>query len=338
MSDADKLKKRRFPTWAPIALMVIGVIMVGLAVNSALQPAELPYEKAFVEAEPDAYEAMALEGAAPTAPLKRLEWRAPGVRVALATTHVATDADGRNVPLDWQNNVTEPVFFSDLSGKEVGKVLGAVREHVPADAVVLSWWDLSRKIRFIADREAPLDDPQARGLILPAVWSSASNRVDASEREFWGKGVPQSDGEIFTRFVDALLLDESEGTEALRALAPGKDIYVAVHLSDIWKVAASRPDSIEIAYKDFAGAGQSHGVRKATRQWLQDQKIEGAYTVELVGNAVRLHYFNDKSSSNVLMAKMLPFSTSNPMRLDQLELVYQHRGFWIYKLKAKNGT
>lgn len=312
--------------------------MVGLAVNSALQPAELPYEKTFVDAKPDAYKALALPVPGPAMPVRRLEWRAPGVREALATTIVATDADGRNVPLDWQNNVTEPVFFADLTMTEVGKVLAAIREHVPADAVVLSWWDLSRKIRFIAERQAPLDDPLARGLILPTAWRSVSNRVDASERAFWGKNVPQSNGEKFTRFIDALLLDESKGTEALRALAPGKDVYVAVHLSDIWKVAAARADRIEIAYKDFPGAGQTHGVMKATQQWISEQKIEGAYAVELIGNAVRLHYFNSKGSSDMLITKILPFSTSNSMRLEQLDLVYQHRGFWIYKLRTKSGT
>ncbi|MEQ1716905.1 MAG: hydroxylamine oxidation protein HaoB, partial [Hyphomicrobium sp.] len=269
----------------------------------------------------------------PVLPVKKLEWRVAGVREAVAAAFVATDADGRNVALDWRNNVTEPVFSTDLTMTEVSKVLAAIREHVPADAVVLSWWDLSRKIRLIAQRQAPLDDPQARGLILPAAWNSVSGLVDSSEREFWGKGVPKADGEKFTSYIDALLLDEAKGADSLRALAPGgKDVYVAVHLSDVWKAAAARPDLIEIAYRDFPAAGQSHGVMKATREWISGQKIEGGYAVEPIGNAVRLHYFAKKVSSELLIAKMLPFSTSNPMRLERLQLVYQHRGFWVYKL------
>ena len=332
MFESASLTKNAFQTWGPAGLTVSGAIMVGLAINSALLPAELPYQMAIVDAQPDAYKALALPAAGPALPVKRLEWRAPGVREPIATTVVVTDADGRNVPLDWQNNVTEPVFSADLTMTEVGKMLTAIREHVSSDALVLSWWDLSRKIRFGAQRQAPLDDPQARGLVMPAAWRSIAGLVEASERAFWSKGVPEADGEKFTRYIDALLLDEAKGADALRALAPGKEVYVAVHLSDVWKVAAARPDRIEIAYRDFPGAGQSHGIMKATRQWISDQKIEGGYAIEPIGNAVRLHYFASKGSSDHLIAKMLPFSTSNPMRLERLKLVYQYRGFWIYKL------
>lgn len=334
MTGVPTLTKRVPQTLGPIALTAIGAIMIGLAVNSALLPAELPYEKTIVDALPEAYKTMALPVSDPVLPVKKLEWRVPGVREAVAAAFVATDADGRNVPLDWRNNVTEPVFSADLTMTEVSKVLAAIREHVPSDAVVLSWWDLSRKIRFIAQRQAPLDDPQARGLIMPAAWRSVSGLVDASEIAFWSKGVPKADGEKFTSFIDALLLDESKGADALRALAPaaGKDVYVAVHLSDVWKAAATRPDRIEIAYKDFPGAGQSHGVMKAAREWINEQKITGGYAIEPIGNAVRLHYFGSKTSSDLLIAKMLPFSTSNPMQLTRLQLVYQHRGFWVYKL------
>ncbi len=315
MADAPTLTKRASQSWGPIALTAFGAIISGLAVNSALLPAELPYEKTIVDALPEAYKTLALPVADPAVPVKKLEWRVSGVREAIAAAFVATDADGRNVPLDWQNNVTEPVFSADLSMTEVGKVLVAIREHVPLGAVVLSWWDLSRKIRLIAQRQAPLDDPQSRGLVMPAAWRSVSGLVDASERAFWGKGVPEADGEKFTSFIDALLLDETKGVDALQALAPGKELYVAVHLSDVWKAAAARPDRIEIAYRDFPGAGQSHGVMKATREWISGQKIEGGYAVEPIGNSVRLHYFADKASSDLLIAKMLPFSTSNPMRL-----------------------
>ncbi|GFO83218.1 MAG: hypothetical protein A49_28450 [Methyloceanibacter sp.] len=339
MSDAVKRTKRLSVSWGPLVLMAAGALLIGLAVNSALQPAELPYEKTFVEAQPGAYKAVALQDAGSGTPVvRKMELRTPGVRGTLATANVATGADGRNVPLNWQNNVTEPVLFADLSENEVGTVLAAIRKHLSSDAVVLSWWDLSRKIRFIAEREAPLDDPEARGLILPNAWNEAADRIADSERAFWGEGVPQSDEKKFTHFIDALSLDETQGSEALRTLAPGKDVYVAVHLSDIWKMAAARPDQIEIGYKDFPGSGQSHGVRKAALEWIKEQKIDGPYAVELVGNAARLHYLKGKKGSDMLITKILPFSTSNPMQLDQLDLVYQHRGFWIYKLRTSSGA
>ena len=60
---------------------------------------------------------------------------------------------------------------------------------------------------------------------------------------------------------------------------------------------------------------------------------DGAFAAEPIGGATRLHYFQRKADSDTLIAKLLPFSTSNPMQLERLELVYQHKGWWVYRLK-----
>ncbi|PWB82745.1 MAG: hydroxylamine oxidation protein HaoB [Methylocystaceae bacterium] len=311
-------------------LMVAGAAIVALAANSAFQPAEAPYEFRMSHASPDALPDLKPPGVE-LAQLERLEWKTPGARTAVATAIVMRDADGRLVPLDWQNAVTEPVFFSDMCAAETSKVLTAIREHVPSDAVVLSWWDLSRRIRSVAQRQAPLDDPLARGLLTPAAWSSGDFASDR-QRTLWGAGVPVGDGDVFAKFIDALLLDEERGAAVLTEISGGKTAYVAVHLSDISKAAAVRPDIVSIAYRDFPSAGHSHSVMKTVRQWMQEEKIEGAYAVEPMGNALRLHYLLRKSNSDLLLTRLLPFSTSNPLRLDHLQLVYQHKGYWIYKL------
>jgi len=322
----------RLPALIPALLVILGTGMVALALNAPIQPAGLPYERTFAAAPNDAATNLTIADRSVTNALQRGEWRVAGMREPVATALIATSKDGRPVPLDWRNNVTEPVFSADLTLSEVDKVMAAIKEHVPTEAVVLSWWDLSRKIRVLAGREAPLDDPLARGLIVPTSWAEVADRVLASEKAFWGAGIASSEADKFTRFIEALLVDEETGTAALAALAPGKDIYVAVHLSDAWKVASSRPEQLAIGYRDFPTSGQSHGVVKTTREWIKSEKIKGGYAVEPIGHAVRLHYLNDKDSSDLLIAKLLPFSTSNPMRLKGLQLVFQHRGYWIYKL------
>ncbi|MEQ1672360.1 MAG: hypothetical protein ABL893_16020, partial [Hyphomicrobium sp.] len=113
MSGAPKPTNRFAQGWGPIAAMALGAIMTGLAINSALQPAGLPYEKAIFDALPETFKAMALPASETDLQVKKLEWRVPGVRGAVAEAFVATDADGRNVPLDWRNNVTEPVLSAD---------------------------------------------------------------------------------------------------------------------------------------------------------------------------------------------------------------------------------
>jgi hydroxylamine oxidation protein HaoB len=324
---------------AGIGLALAGAILMALAINSALQPDPVPYERVPVAVEPASYADLGLgKGSRRDANIHRLEWRTQGVRGPVASALVATGPDSRMVALDWQNFVTEPVLSADLSIKEVGKVLAAIRQHVPETATLLSWWDLSRKIRFVSQCKAPLDDPLARGLMVPSAWSQSSDRVLSQEQAFWGQGVPKADEETFGRFIDALMMDEAAGAEALRALAPAGDVYIAVHLSDIWKAASARPDKISITYRDFAATNQAHGVIKAARQWMREAKIDGAYSVEPIGSAVRLHYLTNKESENMLLAKLLPFSESNPLLLKDFELVYQHRGFWIYRIVQKDKT
>lgn len=316
-----------------VSLIIAGTIVLAWAGYAALRPAPLPFELHFAEASSQAgAEFLGLD--AGTGKLERLEVRAQGVKNPVATAIVTRDRDGRLVPLSWANAVTEPVFFADLAWAEELKVLTAIEKHLPSDAVVLSWWDLSRRIRSIAKRQAPLDDPLARGLLTPNVWSAAGNSAQDKQVALWGAGVPAPDGEMFGQFIDALCLDEDKGAEELARIAGAHPAYIAVHLSDIWKVATLHPDLISITYRDFPGASSSHGVMKSARQWIEEQKIEGGYAVEPIGNAIRLHYLTRKADSELLLAKLLPFSTSNPLSLHRFGLVYQYKGFWIYELKT----
>lgn len=317
-----------------VGLIVAGVAILAWAATSALQPSPLPYGLHFSQASAAALPEFSGLGI-DEAKLERLDVNAPGVKNPIATALITHDHDGGLVPLSWSNAVMEPVFFPDLNAAETSKVLAAIKDHVPREAIILSWWDLSRRIRSIAQRQAPLDDPLARGLLIPSAWSSRGNRVIENQTALWGAGVPPGDGAVFAKFVAALLSHEQDGADALAEIAGGKPAYLVLHLSDIWKAAAARPDLISIAYRDFPGAGGLHGVSKAVHQWIQEQKIEGGYTVEPIGDAVRLHYLPRKSDSEHLLAQLLPFSTSNPLRLDRLRLVYQYKGYWIYELRGQ---
>lgn len=317
---------------APAGLIVAGSAILGWAAWSSLRPPSLPYEQATAPAPAASLTDFSAAGL-DIARLERIEIRAPEAGSPIATGIVTRDADQRATPLGWRNAVTEPVFFADIDPADTAKVLAAIREHAPAEAVVFAWWDMSRRIRALAGRRAPLDDPLARGLLTPGAWTVNVAAINENQRAYWGAGVPSGEGETFAKFIDALLMDESRGVAALAEIAGGKEVFVAVHLSDLWKAAAARPDLLSIAYRDFPGGGDTHGVMKAAREWLQENGIEGGFAVEPMGGAIRLHYLPHKTDSARLLARLLPFSTSNPLKLERLELVYQHRGYWIYKLR-----
>jgi len=325
--QADRMRRL-----ASAGLILAGTAILGWAVYSSLRPPPSPYELATAPAHADSLAEFAGAGV-DMANLERIEVRTPEARSPIATGIATRDADRRPTPLGWRNAVTEPVVFADIDPADSAKVLAAIREHVPADAVVLSWWDMSRRIRSVAGRQAPLDDPLARGLLTPTSWSANAAAIDEKQRAFWGAGVPSREGEAFARFIDALLLDEARGAAVLAELADRKPAFVAVHLSDVWKAAAAWPDLLSIAYRDFPGGGDMHGVMKAAREWMQENKIEGGFAVEPRGAAIRLHYLPRKTDAERLLARLLPFSGSNPLSLERFELVYQHKGYWIYKLR-----
>jgi hydroxylamine oxidation protein HaoB len=309
-----------------VALVAAGLGLLGWAGYETLRPAS-HYALKIIPAPADDAKELAGLGLAPEA-LHRIEITSPEERRPIATGVMTRDGE-RLAPLVWRNEVTEPILFTDVSASDATKALNAIREHAPEGAVVLAWWDLSRAIRATTKKDAPLDDPQARGLLIPQTWTEAA----AAERQRFGAGVKPEAAESFSRFIEALLSDEASGAKALAGLANGKPAFIAVHISDVWKAAAARPERLSIAYKDFASSGVSHGVIKTATQWMRDNKIDGGFAVEPMIGATRLHYFQRKSDSDKLIAKLLPFSTSNPMQLDRLELVYQHKGWWVYRLK-----
>lgn len=311
-----------------VALIVFGFALIGWAIYAGLNPS-VPFEARLAPISAEAAKEVAGFGLSADR-LQQVEVSAKDERRPLASGVIARDDAGRPTPLTWRNEVTEPIFFSDLAAEDASKVLAAIREHVPQDAVVLAWWDFSRAIRFVAGRDAPLDDAEARGLLAPAAWSAAM----APERARWGASAPIASANSFTRFIDALLdSDEARATETLRKLADGRPTYVALRISDAWRLAAAKPQKLSIAYKDFAATGVSHGLIKSAQQWLRDEKIDGGFAVEPIGGATRLHYFQRKSDGDRLIARLLPFSTSLPAPPTRLSLVYQHKGWWIWRLE-----
>lgn len=312
---------------AGAGLIAVGLALLGWAGGSALHERPSYALSLSIATEGMRRELAALK-LAPNTGVQSVEVSTPEEHRPITNGLVAQDGE-QLTPLLWRNAVTEPIFFADVSSNDLAAVLAAIRDHAPVEAIVLAWWDFSRAIRLAARRDAPLDDPQARGLLIPTAWKDAY----AQERARWGAGAAKQTEETFTRFIEALTLPEKDGAARLAQLANGRDCFIAVHISDIWKAAAAAPSKLSLAYKDFPSSGVSHGVIKSAKQWMQDNRIDGGFAVEPMGGATRLHYFLRKEDSNALIAKLLPFSTSNPAQLENFDLVYQLKGYWIYKLK-----
>jgi hydroxylamine oxidation protein HaoB len=324
---AQSINEERMRRIAGAGLIAAGLALLGWAGSSALR-ARPSYTVTIAAASDSARRELAAFNLAPETRIEGIEISTPDERRPIANGIVARES-GRLTPLLWRNAVTEPILFADTSGADLATVLAAIHDHAPEQAIVLAWWDLSRAIRLVAKRDAPLDDPRARGLALPVSWTDASE----PERARWGNGASAQTADVFTRFIEALTLPEKDGAAQLWQLANGRPCFIAVHISDIWKTAAAAPTKLSVAYKDFPSSGVSHGVIKSAKQWMQDHRVDGGFAAEPMGGATRLHYFQRKGDGDSLIAKLLPFSTSNPAQLENFDLVYQLKGYWIYKLK-----
>ncbi len=213
----------------------------------------------------------------------------------------------------------------------------AVAEYVPAQSVVLAWWDTSRRLGLLAGCKVLFDENLAQPLLIPTAWQDRRDSIEAFEREFWDVPGSAASQARFARFVEALVSDEATGVGILRELVGGREAYVVVHMTDAYKLGAMRPDRFGIGYKDFPASGQVHGLVKHVKHWVEQNGYE-SYAVSPRGaQSVRVYFLTDAASSNTLLARMLPFSTSNPMTLEEPGLVYQRGDYWVYKLPPREG-
>lgn len=256
-----------------------------------------------------------------------------GVDQSLAVGYFARRGNAKPVMLGWENRSGEPVAFLDDKLSELTALASAIGKHLPKDSAILAWWDTSRQIKLLTGYQTVFDSHLGEPHIVPSVWRTKSEAIEKYEREFWGAQASPEEARKFQRFTDALVAEPNQGVAMLRELTGGREAYVAVHLSDLYKLGLMRPDRLGAAYKDFPlQGGNVHGLSGLVKKWLIENN-HTAYSVHgLSENLVRAYFLTDEKSGKTLLAKMLPFTTSNPLEFQALQLVYQYGGYWVYKI------
>jgi hydroxylamine oxidation protein HaoB len=241
------------------------------------------------------------------------------------------------VLLDWQNQIDEALITIAPPIAELPALIAAVTDHVSEGAVVLGWWDTARRLELLAGIETPFRENLAQPILIPDAWIESLDSVEAIERSFWGlddRGGFERTG--FDGFQAALLADTATGAAKLRALVGEREAYLVLHISDAYKLSAMHPQQLGVGYREFPNAGDLHGVIGHIKKWLQEQGYKN-YTVERrEGTSVRVYFLTDAPSSKTLIAQALPFTSSQPSRLEDMKVVYQHGGYWVYKIQSKD--
>jgi hydroxylamine oxidation protein HaoB len=265
--------------------------------------------------------------------ISKHEVRVEGVDHSLAMAYLARRGNAPPVMLNWENQSGEPVVFLDGKLSEVTALAKAITKYVPKDATILAWWDTSRQIQLLTGNETVFTSQLGEPHITPSIWHAKSEAIEKYERDFWRAPASAEESRKFQRFADALAAEPKEGAAMLRELAGGREAYVAVHLSDLYKLGLMRPERLGVAYKDFPlQGGDVHGLSGMVKRWLLDNH-HTTYTLHgLSENFVRAYFLTDDKSGNTLLAQMLPFPTSKPIELKAVQLVYQYGGYWVYKI------
>ena len=316
-----------------IFLVAGGFLVLSWLAYLWLSPGSAPYHYQLAEeGGVDKFGKLGLD-AWPDLGISKHEIRVEGVDQPLAVGYLARRGDATSVMLGWENRSGEPVVFVDGKLSELTVLATAITKHVPKDAVILAWWDTSRQIKLLTGYETVFISHLGEPHITPLPWRARSGAIEKYEREFWRAPPSAEESQKFQRFADALAADPKEGAAMLRELSGGREAYVAVHLSDLYKLGLMRPDRLGVAYKDFPlQGGDVHGLSGMVKRWLVDNNYTGYTVYGLSENVVRAYFLTDAKSGNALLAQMLPFTTSQPLELQAVQLVYQQGGYWVYKI------
>src|SRR5262249_56031955 len=97
-------------------------------------------------------------------------------------------------------------------------------------------------------------------MIAPPHWREQNEIIKKYEHKFWGAPGSNEESRKFQRFVDALAADSEKGAAMLGELAGGREAYVVVHVSDLYKLGLLRPERLDMAFKDFPLTGNVHAL------------------------------------------------------------------------------
>ena len=326
--------KRLVPSYGQAISVAAMVVGAGLIVWALLLPgntSQIP----FSVVETDAVERL-LKDAKLKLP-EGTETRSYAVRVDGVASPIAEfvslGKDGKpSSVLSWVNTTAEPVLSPDVTSSEILKVTEAISKHTTADDILIGFPGFVGSIARLSQRQSLISSGAPLSVIAPAIWHDERAVIVGQQSKFWASQA-KNDEATLNKFVDALLSDELTGTASLAALAKGKRSFLILNIADVMRLGALARERFHVGYRDFPGASRAHGLIKAVKGWL-NKNGHSSYAVEQRdGDFSRVYFLGKNELKSALIARALPFSTTNPMQLDVLRLVYQTGGTWVFRIE-----
>ncbi len=316
-----------------IFLVTGGFLLLGWLAYVSLSPGSAPYHYKLVEeGGVGKFDKLGL-APWPDLAISKYEVYVQGVDKPIAVAHLVKRGETPPILLNWESRTSELLTSVDSKSSELITLVTAITKYASEDAIILAWWDTSRQVQLLAGRDTLFPSHHGEPMIIPSHWRERSDTIKKYEQEFWGAPAPAEERRKFQRFADALAADVNEGAAILRELAGPREAYVVVHVTDLYKLGLMRPDRFDLAYKTFPMSGSNmHGLVNTVKRWKHENNYE-TYTLQsLSDTSVRGYFLRD--GKNTLLAQMLPFIDTRPLELEAVQLIYQHGGYWVYKIPS----
>jgi hydroxylamine oxidation protein HaoB len=311
-----------------------GLFLVGWFLYLWFKPLPPPYSYHLVEEGGIAkFSNLQLE-AWPNLTISKYELRVPSLDKPVAIVYQTKDRAGGPLLLSWENLVSEPIGLMSANFSELTALATDITKHVPTEAIILGWWDTSRQLNLLAERETLFTSHLGQPRIVPSYWKDRSEAINQYEHQFWGAPGTTEEQRQFEIFADALSSDVSKGAEMLRELVGSREAYIIVHAADLYKLAVMRPDRIDLAFKDFPLTGNVHGLAGQVKAWMKENGYS-TYTLQsLSEKSVRAYFLNESKNGKILLSHMLPLMNSTPVDFETLQVVHKQGGYWVFKIPS----
>lgn len=334
--------RRASARWPDRLLPSLGMLLVtgGLILLTwlLLVPDTAPYRYDLVTTGPaDRFPELELE-AWPDLTISQYDVYVPVAGQPVAQAYFGQRPGQSPVQLHWHNQTSEPLLALDRKAAELSALVAAIDKHAPPDALLLSWWDTSRQLALLSERDVLFRTPLHEPLIIPREWQTESEVIRAYESEQADTPVDSQERDHFQRYTHALLSPLTRGLAELRQLAGSRDAYLIIHVSDLYKLGLLYPDEFGIAYKHYR-MGNLHGMISHLKTEMRNRDYY-TYTLQsLSDELIRAFFLIDEASYDTLLATLLPFTDHpSPVEHTAVQLVYQQGGYWVYRLTPAAGT
>lgn len=330
----------RLGTLVGATLLIAGVGVVGATFVDRPEPvAEVPFSERIGAAPASpALDGLAalLPGEAPD--LVQLELVARPTGAVAATATLARRPGAPPVLLGWRSGLAEPVLYPEIDPAEELQLASALRRHLPEGALLLALPERSRRLAALTGARAPLaaaDDTAA--LYVPEPWWPSRGAIRAGERARFALEPSGPAQPAFEALLDALLSPVAQGAARLQVLAQvvaaGAPCYLVLHLIDAFAVGLVRPEAVAIGLHDFPAGGALHDSVRLAKTWIRSEGHAAYAALPREGGVLRLFFLPRQEDTGLLLAHLLPFDRADLGAVPALRLVFQHRGYWVYRIE-----